>query len=130
MGCFDDEGNRAVDFDVGGVKIGFGVGTIGFGARPMALRRMLDLGVHEVLGERPMVSVWGGLRPIGVCLPESVDSLTNVERDVCMGGGSGSVAGPAAQLRALLLEWQDFGGGDCSGVCKWFRSGGLKCVWE
>ena len=42
-----------------------------------------------------------------------MDSLTTVERDVCMGGGFGSVAGPAAQLRALLLEWQ--GGGDCNG---------------
>ena len=31
-----------------------------------------------------------------------------------MGGGFGSVAGPAAQLRALLLEWQ--GNGDCNGT--------------
>ena len=33
-----------------------------------------------------------------------------------MGGGFGSVAGPAAQLRALLLEWQGNGGGNVTGV--------------
>ena len=51
-----DVGSSGADFEVGGVKGTFEVGIIGFGARPMAVRRILDLGVQTV-GDKPMVGV-------------------------------------------------------------------------
>ena len=51
-----DIGSSGADFEVGGVKDTFEVGIVGFGARPMAVRRILDLGVQTV-GDKPMVGV-------------------------------------------------------------------------
>ena len=45
-----DVGGSGADFEVGGVKGTFEMGIIGFGARPMAVRRILDLGVQTVGG--------------------------------------------------------------------------------
>ena len=51
-----DVGSSGADFDVGGVKGTFEMGILGFGARPMAVRRILDLGV-QTAGDKPMVGV-------------------------------------------------------------------------
>ena len=61
MGCcgvnnLGDVGSSGADFGVGGVKGTFETGVVGFGARPMAVRRILDLGVQTV-GDKPMVGV-------------------------------------------------------------------------
>ena len=51
-----DVGSKGADIEVGGVTGTFEVGICGFGARPMAVRRILDLGVQTV-GDKPMVGV-------------------------------------------------------------------------
>ena len=51
-----DVGSSGADFEVGGVKGAFEMGIIGFGVRPRAVRRILDLGVQTV-GDKPMVGV-------------------------------------------------------------------------